>query len=159
LWWALHHLTFQLAGLWKRKSAASEPPARDTRFAILYVTCDDFQDDACLSCVKQDYPAGLFQVLICDDSSEKRQYRQRIDEFRESNPQVVVVRRAPNADFKAGNLNNAFANHIPPEIEWVVVADADEILPSDYLWSLASVVAQQDNNTALSRPVMNPPTC
>lgn len=70
LWWSFHHLVFQVASLLAPgagRGVAKEPRA-GVRFAVLYVTCDDFQGDACLSCITQDYQ-GPYRVLIGDDGT------------------------------------------------------------------------------------------
>jgi cellulose synthase/poly-beta-1,6-N-acetylglucosamine synthase-like glycosyltransferase len=140
LWWALHHLTFQLAALCPR-TIAPPPPAADRppRFMVLYLTCDDFIPECCLSCVKQDYPADSFQLAVCDDS-ETAVYRTEVDRFCAAHGNVILLRRNHCSGHKAGNLNHAFAAVAEGKCDWVVIVDADQMLPSSYLRELAPFV-------------------
>lgn len=121
----------------RRLPAREKPTARrrggiETPVAILYTTCNDFVEFSALSCVKQDYP--LFRVYILDDSSDPL-YRRRIDRFAAAHPgRVQVVRRPQRKGFKAGNLNYALG-HVVEEALFAI-ADADEILPRDFLSTL-----------------------
>ncbi|MCX7783726.1 MAG: glycosyltransferase [Meiothermus sp.] len=97
--------------------------------AILYTTCNDFVEESVMSCVLQNYPN--FKVYILDDSTNP-EYQRRIDRFAARHvAQVRVVRRPDRRGFKAGNLNHGLSKvaHEP----LFVLADADEILPSDFL--------------------------
>lgn len=107
---------------------ASAPPV-----AILYTTCNDFVEKSAESCVRQDYKN--FHVYILDDSSDSV-YQCRVDHFAASYPdRVTVVRRGDRKGFKAGNMNNALANAVNNE-PYFAIADADEILPPDFLLNL-----------------------
>lgn len=139
LWWSSHHLLFQLAALGKRTAAPPLPKAGKTRFAILYLTCDDFQAHACASCLQQNYPRELFRVLICDDSSTT-EYKQLIDRFVLDHGLIEPLRRNSREGYKAGNLNHALRNSVLNEEEWVVIADADQVFPDDFLTRLAGIV-------------------
>ncbi|MFQ5544067.1 MAG: glycosyltransferase family 2 protein, partial [Nitrospiria bacterium] len=67
-----------------------------------------------------------------DDSSDQG-YRKQVDDFAALYPKRVrVVRRSDRQGFKAGNLNHALADAASQE-EVFALADADEILPSDFL--------------------------
>jgi len=141
LWWSIHHLGFRLSPLFIRpqpcKRDSSKTPAL---FAILYCTCDDFDWAACQSCVQQDYAQDDLHTVICDDSSDAA-YRQMIDEFAQAYPSVRVVRRADRQGFKAGNLNHAIAAAVPDSVQWMVIADADQNLPYDYITRFSAIVA------------------
>ncbi|MBL7775931.1 MAG: glycosyltransferase, partial [Saprospiraceae bacterium] len=107
--------------------------------AILYTTCNDFVAASMLSCVQQDYPN--YTVYILDDSS-RQEFKDQIDGFAARFPGLVqVVRRPDRKAFKAGNMNYGLANfaHEP----YFAIADADEILPSDFL---AKTVAVLEND-------------
>jgi cellulose synthase/poly-beta-1,6-N-acetylglucosamine synthase-like glycosyltransferase len=111
------------------------PPAFDPApaVALLYTTCNDFVEKSALSCVNQEYPA--FTVYILDDSSSAV-YRNQVDRFAARHPgNVRVVRRPDRRGFKAGNLNHALGT-IANE-PFFALADADEILPPDFLARLA----------------------
>jgi cellulose synthase/poly-beta-1,6-N-acetylglucosamine synthase-like glycosyltransferase len=116
---------------WLRGPFVQNPalPVNPPAVAVLYTTCNDFVEESVLSCVRQDYPH--FKVYILDDSSDP-QYQSRIDRFAAQYPkQVQVVRRSDRRGFKAGNLNHGLAQiaHEP----LFALADADEILPPDFL--------------------------
>lgn len=101
--------------------------------AILYTTCNDFSESSAESCVKQDY--DNYRVYLLDDSSDY-EYQKRIDLFARKYPgKVEVVRRKDRKAFKAGNLNNALENVVVNE-KYFAIADADEILPVDFLSKL-----------------------
>lgn len=105
--------------------------------AILYTTCNDFVEESVVSCVRQDYPN--YTVYILDDSSDET-YKQRVDEFASRYSGLVkVIRRPDRKGFKAGNMNHALsvaAIHEP----YFAIADADEILPVDFLSKLVPVM-------------------
>lgn len=104
---------------------AATPPV-----AILYTTCNDFVEASVLSCVKQDYPN--YKVYILDDSSQE-DFKTQVDQFAAQYPRLVqVVRRPDRRDFKAGNMNHAL-EHVVTTEKYFAVADADEILPPEFL--------------------------
>ena len=96
------------------------------KFVLLYCTRNDFNEEALLKCMGQDYPN--FEAVILDDSS-KEEYFKRIDNFSKEH-NVKVVRRENKVGFKAGNLNNYLQNN--DDYDYFVVLDSDEIIPSDY---------------------------
>jgi cellulose synthase/poly-beta-1,6-N-acetylglucosamine synthase-like glycosyltransferase len=103
-----------------------EPPA----VAMLYTTCNDFVPASARSCVEQDYP--VFTVYILDDSSDQ-EYQRRVDDFAAQYPERVrVVRRLDRRGFKAGNINHGLSEFATSE-PLFALADADEILPRDFL--------------------------
>lgn len=111
--------------------ATAKPP-----IAILYTTCNDFLEESVVSCVQQDYPN--YTVYILDDSSQQ-EFKDRVDAFAAQYPNLVkVVRRPDRKAFKAGNMNHGLANfaHEP----YFAIADADEILPSDFLTKTVAVL-------------------
>ncbi len=62
--------------------------------AILYMTRNDFNEKACLSCLAQQYKH--FHVFICDDS-DNEEIKRKIDLFcAENQPIVSVLRRSTN---------------------------------------------------------------
>lgn len=111
--------------------ATAQPPV-----AILYTTCNDFIEESVESCVRQDYPN--YKVYILDDSSQQG-FKDRVDAFAAQYPDLVqVVRRPDRKAFKAGNMNHGLAHfaHEP----YFAIADADEILPSDFLTKTVAVL-------------------
>jgi cellulose synthase/poly-beta-1,6-N-acetylglucosamine synthase-like glycosyltransferase len=144
LWWATHHLLFQLVSFF-RKSVRVYHSCLSTEsnihFAVLYLTRNDFLPERCLSCIKQDYPKEKFRIQICDDSDTEK-CRRDIDVFIKKHPSVELVRRDTQIGYKAGNLNHAIRETVKPEEEWIVVVDADQVLPPDYLSRLAGIVIE-----------------
>ncbi len=128
-----------LYGLLGKKSPLALTPNVKTAqppVAILYTTCNDFVEESVVSCVQQDYPN--YTVYILDDSS-RQEFKDRIDAFAAQYPGLVqVVRRPDRKAFKAGNMNYGLANfaHEP----YFAIADADEILPTDFLTKTVTVL-------------------
>lgn len=128
-----------LYGLLGKKSPLALTPNVKTAqppVAILYTTCNDFVEESVVSCVRQDYPN--YTVYILDDSS-RQEFKDRIDAFAAQYPGLVqVVRRPDRKAFKAGNMNYGLANfaHEP----YFAIADADEILPTDFLTKTVTVL-------------------
>ena len=105
--------------------------------AILYTTYNDFLEASVKSCVEQDYPN--YKVYILDDSTDL-EYMKLVDDFASSYPEkVVVVRRPDRKAFKAGNMNYGLSN-VATEEPYFAIADADEILPKDFLSKLVPVL-------------------
>lgn len=104
--------------------------------AILYTTYNDFIEASVLSCVQQDYPN--YTVYILDDSTEKT-YQDMVDSFASQYPELVqVVRRKDRVAFKAGNMNHGLRNFAHEK--YFAIADADEILPEDFLKKLVPIM-------------------
>ena len=105
--------------------------------AILYTTCNDFVEESALSCVNQNYPN--YTVYILDDSSDPEQ-KAIIDRFTTKHAECVqVVRRPDRKAFKAGNMNHGLENFAVQE-PYFAIADADEILPDDFLSKLVPIM-------------------
>jgi cellulose synthase/poly-beta-1,6-N-acetylglucosamine synthase-like glycosyltransferase len=110
---------------------------RHPAVALLYTTYNDFLEESVLSCVQQDYPN--FTVYILDDSTAP-EYMQIVDDFAARFPKKVkVVRRSDRVAFKAGNMNHGLANFATKE-PYFAIADADEIMPPDFLSKLVPVM-------------------
>ncbi len=98
--------------------------------AVLYLTMNDFQREAALSCVNQDY--RNFHVFILDDSTREEK-RREVDEFhQEFSRCVTVIRRTDRIGFKAGSLNHALT-HWVTDHPYFAVIDSDGVLPADFL--------------------------
>lgn len=114
-----------------------DPP----KVAILYTTYNDFVEESVRSCVEQDYKN--YKVYILDDSTAE-EYMAKVDEFASHYPRLVeVVRRDDRIAFKAGNMNNGLS-HFATEEPYFAIADADEILPTDFLSKLVPVMEADD---------------
>ncbi len=112
--------------------ATAKPPV-----ALLYTTCNDFVEESVESCVRQDYPN--YTVYLLDDSS-RQEFMDRVDAFAAKYPGLVkVVRRPDRKAFKAGNMNYGLANYAIHE-PYFAIADADEILPTDFLTKTVTVL-------------------
>ena len=110
--------------------------------ALLYTTCNDLVEESLESCVRQDYPN--YQVYILDDSSDPA-YQARVNAFAAKYPDLVQVIRRPNREgFKAGNMNHGLANFATEE-PYFAIADADEILPENFLRALIPVMEADPN--------------
>ncbi|HJW93074.1 MAG TPA: glycosyltransferase family 2 protein [Thermoanaerobaculia bacterium] len=101
--------------------------------AMLYTTMNDFQEDAALSCLEQDYTSA--HLFILDDSVDIES-RAAIDAFGARHAgSVTVVRREDRHGFKAGSINSALRKHVR-DFPYFLVADADSVLPRDFVSSL-----------------------
>ncbi len=117
-----------------------QPQTKHPAVAILYTTCNDFVEASAKSCVLQDYAS--YHVYILDDSSDATE-QEKIDLFAARYPDIItVVRRPDRKAFKAGNLNHGLT-HFAHE-KYFAIADADEILPSDFLKKLVPVIESDD---------------
>ncbi|MBL7129863.1 MAG: glycosyltransferase [Candidatus Omnitrophica bacterium] len=105
-------------------------PNPSPKVAVLYTTCNDFQQEALISCLKQNYKN--FHVFILDDNSDE-DYKNRIDNFSKIYPdRITIIRREKRIGFKAGNLNNGL-RQIGKDYEYFSISDADTILPANYI--------------------------
>lgn len=153
LWAALHRLTWQIAALWKCRtdphgSRDEElPDSALPRFAVFYTTCDDLVESCLRSCVKQDYPADRMNVFVCDDSTDAKA-RLAVDQILVECPAARLIRRDRHAGFKAGNLNHAFKESGGDAYDWIVLVDADQMLPPSYLRALAGDVRTVEDDVA-----------
>jgi len=120
-------------------AVASRPGG--TEVAVLYTTYNDFVEASALSCVELDY--SHHHVYILDDSSDP-EYRRRVDAFAKKWPdKVTVVRRNTSKGFKAGNLNHGLATAASEP--FFAIADADEILPKNFLQILVPKMLADPN--------------
>lgn len=98
--------------------------------AILHTVCDDFQERAALSCVRQSY--SNYHVFILDDSMSLEQ-KNKIDKFAATFVEkVTVIRRQNRTGFKAGNINNAL-DYLSSQYKYLALADSDTYLPPDFV--------------------------
>ncbi len=105
-------------------TGSAVPPAQTTqsRVALLYTVCDDFDPVALESCIQTAQQIGG-QVYVLDDSRQRP-----VKQYVEDTAVRVVQRECPRA-FKAGNINDAIRSQSLHEYyDYVVLADADEIL-------------------------------
>src|SRR3989338_4786424 len=122
------------------------------KVALLCTTCNDFREEAVLSCLNQDYPD--FHTFILDDSGDE-EYKKRIDAFVcKYKSSVTLMRRRDRTGYKAGNLNHCL-NRISG-FEYFSVSDADTVLPADYIKKLLPYFNKPEIAFAQSRQALNP---
>jgi cellulose synthase/poly-beta-1,6-N-acetylglucosamine synthase-like glycosyltransferase len=128
--WGIHNFWHQtLNCLSRRKPAIPSSGNNDQPVVVLYATCDDFDPIACHSSLAQTY--SHMRLIICDDSYGVSS-RSAIDEWaRRQGEKVTVIRRPERRRFKAGNINHAIAKYVKEE--FIVVCDADEVIPPDFV--------------------------
>ena len=114
------------------KKDISKKLPNNCRIAILYLTMNDFREEAVLSCLNQDF--NDFDVFILDDSDDKY-CKKKIDKFVDENKKIKLIRREERTNFKAGNLNNALSE-ISKDYDYFAVSDSDGILPDNFLKDL-----------------------
>ncbi len=110
--------------------------------ALLYTTCNDFAEESALSCLLQDYPD--YTLYLLDDSTDDFS-KKMVDDFAARDTEkIVVVRRPDRTHYKAGNLNYALTN-IANKEKYFAIADADEILPGNFLRRLVPLMEVDPN--------------
>lgn len=146
--WAIHNFWHQTISCFRSppKPLPLEPPT-GTEVAILYTTCDDFEPQACLSCLEQTY--SPLRLIICDDSSDRNSQATIDDWAAQFGSRVTVNRRPDRAGFKAGNLNYALS-HVVHE-EFVLLCDADEMIPPDFVTKLLGYLHESSAAFAQAR--------
>jgi len=98
--------------------------------AIFYMTCDDFDPVAVGSCIQQDYPCH--HVYVLDDSTEQS-FIDMVNKYKDRcSFEVMVVRRNTRSGYKAGNINHGL-RQLTKDIDFVLLVDADEVLPKGFL--------------------------
>ena len=137
LFWlyGIYHLVFTLCSWRLHRLPLARPPTTDgsppPRVALLYLTMNDFSEEALGSCLSQSYPA--FDVYVLDDSTSA-EAGQAIDRFVASagEERVQVIRRPSRSGFKAGNLNHAL-RRMAERYPLFAICDADGVIPTDFL--------------------------
>lgn len=118
---------------WLTRTAGPAPVHLGPPVALLYVTMNDFQERAALSCVRQSYdPCHLF---ILDDSVDMTS-RASVDAFASLHTgAVTVLRRSGREGYKAGSINAALRDHVHG-FKYFIVVDADSVLPESFTGQL-----------------------
>jgi hypothetical protein len=127
-----------------RSSEGGPVKAAAGRIAILYLTCDDFNETACLSLLAQE--GVTCDVFILDDSTNASQ-RRRIDSWVQGRGRnVVLVRRSQRIGYKAGNVNNWLAGQDDRATvyPYMLLVDSDGCLPSDFASRLLRCLESND---------------
>ncbi len=92
----------------KKKSKVSyEFEEKKAPFVTIQIpTCNELAAIQCAkTCLNFDYPKDRYEIIIGDDSKNKK-ISKKIDEFAKSEKLVKVRRRGNNIGYKAGNLNH-----------------------------------------------------
>jgi cellulose synthase/poly-beta-1,6-N-acetylglucosamine synthase-like glycosyltransferase len=102
----------------------------DGQVAVLYLTRDDFKEEAALSCVQLSYQDA--HVFLLDDSTDP-EFILVVDRFHQLHlSNTTVVRRIGRKGFKAGSINNALRT-AARDYAFFAVVDADGVTPPDFL--------------------------
>ena len=145
LLWLIYYLVFQIGGLFA-SSPEYDTAAATPSLAIVYTTCDDFDEGSCLSCVEEAARHPGVRVLVCDDSRQPA-YQRRVREFcNEHAGGCTLVRRPDHSGHKAGNLNHAISAHVTEPL--FLLADADQFLPSGYIATLTAALPRDTSHVA-----------
>lgn len=122
------------------------------KVALLYTTCNDFQEEAAVTHLRQNY--AKYHLFVLDDSSNL-DYKNRVDEFAKRFPShVTVIRRENKTGFKAGNVNYALRN-LRHDYEYFSVSDSDTQLPPNYISDLLPFVLNRGIAFAQSTQLSN----
>lgn len=116
---------------------------RHGRIAVLLTVCNDFDEIAAESVVDQyDVPLDLF---VLDDSTCELE-RKKIDSWASRHGSgECVVRRSSRNGFKAGNINHWLSRYGQSDkYSHICLADADVVMPCNYLSLLCSATAASD---------------
>ena len=116
-----------------RDTAGRGGPLGRPRVAVLYCTYNDFDRGSAGSLLDLTYEN--LEVWVLDDST-RPDVRAEIDAFatrtQAAGKAIRVLRRAERRGFKAGAINEAL-RQLPPEVQYVAIADADERLATDFV--------------------------
>lgn len=105
--------------------------------ALICTTCDNIDLNLLIKLGQQTYPN--LHIFILDDSQNvKSQMALDSLHFR-------VIRRPHRIGYKAGGLNN-WLFHFGDNYSYFVVADADSILPDDFVEKMVAYAEHPDNN-------------
>lgn len=115
-----------------RRATAAAPPTATVssgeRVAILFPVVDDFRADVVRRSARQSH--ARTRTVVLDDSS-RPETRARIDAL-VAEGVVEVHRRSGSGGAKAGNLN-AWLDRHGDEVDRIVVLDADQEIPGDFV--------------------------
>jgi len=92
-------------------------------------------------CLEFDYPKDRYEIIIGDDSNDKKVSKQ-LDKFARQHDQVMVTRRGNNIGYKAGNLNHMLKYS---KGDVIVLFDSDFVPPNNFLRKIVAPF-QQDKN-------------
>ncbi len=101
------------------------------KVAIIYTTYNDFNREAVLTCLNQEY--SNYRVFLLDVSTNPDMRRQ-VDAFHEEfASSTTLFRLQPRQGFKARSLNDTLKAAVTDDYEFFAVCDADNLFPPDFL--------------------------
>jgi len=117
-----------------KKKKAKEHPLPEGKEPFVTVQIPTYNELVALNCARRclefDYPKDRYEIIIGDDSRDKR-VSARIDGFaREHSSMVKITRRGNNIGFKPGNLNHMLKC---TNGEFIVIFDSDFLPENDFL--------------------------
>jgi cellulose synthase/poly-beta-1,6-N-acetylglucosamine synthase-like glycosyltransferase len=128
----LYILVFAVAGLFYKQL----PVREKAMWRIVAVLIPAYKEDeviveAAMHAVKQNYPAGLYEIIVIADSLLPETIRKL------SGIPVKVIEVSFEKSTKAQALNKAMAQ-LPDEYDIAVVLDADNVMGNDFLMKINS---------------------
>lgn len=137
--WQCMGVALSVVAIRRMRILSPDPTAGEARrVAALYLTCDDFNANACESLTRQ---TGVdVRVFILDDSADEAR-RAEVDAWVAGRHGVHVIRRGGRAGFKAGNINHWLRTcGGAAEFPFALAVDADEVVPPDFTSRLLAAI-------------------
>jgi len=147
---ASFYLFMSIAVLFKKKTKSrGVPQGKEPSVTVQIPTYNEL---AALNCAKKclefDYPKDRLQIIIGDDSNDKK-VSDKIDRFANIYPDIVkVTRRGSNAGFKPGNLNHMLKY---TKGEYIVIFDSDFLPEKDFLRKIIAPFKDRNVSVVQSR--------
>jgi len=116
------------------KKKQKESAFKFTKYPFVTIQIPTYNELAAINCARKalefDYPKNRYEIIIGDDSSDKKVSKQ-IDEFASKHKGMIkVTRRGANVGFKPGNLNHMLKY---TKGEFIVIFDSDFLPKKDFL--------------------------
>lgn len=144
--YSVYHLLCILVSIFCSKRYTFKESAKlEARVAILYLTCDDFSQEACQSILNQKNIS--FHLFILDDSISE-EYQEAVSKWvRKQANSITLVRRNNRKHYKGGNINNWLEKYAKPnEYHYTLILDADQVIEPEYTWQMVNEI--QNTNLA-----------
>ncbi len=127
---SLIYIGLSLYSIMKKKDSEDDDTGNHPFVTVQIPTYNELVALRCASkCLEFDYPKEKYEILIGDDSNDKK-VSKKIDLFAEKHDKIRVFRRGSNYGYKSGNLNNLL---LQSKGEIIVIFDSDFIPPADFL--------------------------
>jgi cellulose synthase/poly-beta-1,6-N-acetylglucosamine synthase-like glycosyltransferase len=121
-----------------KKYKTKKFPVKESDLPFVSIQIPTYNELAALNCARRclhfDYPKNKFEIIIGDDSSNKK-ISKNIDEFAKKNENVKVTRRGSNKGFKPGNLIHMLKFS---KGDYIVIFDSDFLPEKDFLKRIIS---------------------